>query len=516
MKTRFVPVKLSLADLLGAEYIHAVCRARAFLTGEAIGPLEKIARAKADFFPAAYQRRMAFLLARAGEQVIPALDRSAQGATSREFASHSSPAQAPVGGLGLFRIGEGGRLFLSSKSAHYHTPLGHDFPGYRLIEHARMLGIPNATHNNTRGHITRLAETELVRAAAGIAPGDAKPMARLLASKSPTALNRVLNLETGSLAAEAALKMMLARFYRPQANSPTPPYEGRIPVFIVLGDDSGGLQANYHGTTVLTQIMRGMWPEFRAALGTNESFLVQAIRPNVIEDIERALVFYERNKFKVAGFFHEFVMMNYGATRLGPRYVKRAYALCRKHDVPVAADEIQTCVWSPGLYMFREYGVKPAFVIVGKGFPGGEYAGSRVLFSAAMDTLPQFGALVTNGQEELTALAYLITMRWAEANTEPARAIGEHYEERVRGLGAKYSGAIRSVEGRRHLIGIYFHELEKAKRFTSFLNAAGLDISVQTYKEGCPPSALTKLPLIAGYDAVDRVVRHMADALARL
>ena len=45
---------------------------------------------------------------------------------------------------------------------HYHAALGHDFPGYRLLQIAGRLGVCNATHNNTRGHMTRLLERELV------------------------------------------------------------------------------------------------------------------------------------------------------------------------------------------------------------------------------------------------------------------------------------------------------------------------------------------------------------------
>jgi len=52
--------------------------------------------------------------------------------------------------MGFFRIGEDGRLYFASKAEHYHLSLGHAFPGYRLLEHARSLGIPNSTHNNTR------------------------------------------------------------------------------------------------------------------------------------------------------------------------------------------------------------------------------------------------------------------------------------------------------------------------------------------------------------------------------
>ena len=66
---------------------------------------------------------------------------------------------------------------------------------------------------------------------------------------------------------------------------------------------------------------------------------------------------------------------------------------------------------------------------VGKGFPGGEYPASRLIFSAVLDCMPQFGALVTNGQEELASLAYLITMRWAKANAQVTRAVGDYQVE---------------------------------------------------------------------------------------
>jgi len=88
---------------------------------------------------------------------------------------------------------------LAAKSEHYHTPLGHNFPGYRLIDNARALGITNATHNNTRGYITRLLEQELVRTINGLRPEETDALDAALASQEPHVLNRVINLETGSL-----------------------------------------------------------------------------------------------------------------------------------------------------------------------------------------------------------------------------------------------------------------------------------------------------------------------------
>lgn len=511
--TRFARVRHSLKDLLGGEFIQAACAARARLTGEEEKALRALAAEKIDFYPVELYRRLVDWLPRVGEACCPPVRSTAPGATSQEFQAHSKPAIAPLNCLGFYRVSEDGRLFLTSKSEHYHVALGHHFPGYQLLERARRLGISNATHNVTRGQVTRILEQELVRAAAGRSRDEIPESPAGTGRRHGAALDRVLNLETGSLAAETAIKMVLARFYRPLPVSPPPKYQGRTPVFVVLGDYQGGLQANYHGTAVVAQWMRGMWPELLEGLEKHGLLRVRGVRPNDERELEAVFAEYNQGRYKTAAFFHEFIMMNYGAARLTDSYIRRAYALCRKHDTPTVADEIQTCVWSPEIFMFREYGVTPSIAVVGKGFPGGEYPASRILFNAALDTLPLFGALVTNGQEELASLAYLVTLRWAEANAEVTGAVGDYYEERLRDLAARHSGPLASIEGRRHLAGINFHELGTGRRFAKILNEAGLDISVQTYKEGCPPSALTKLPLTAGYEVVDVVLARMEEAL---
>lgn len=510
--TAFEPVEESLVSLLGEGYMEGVYAARSALSGDSAEDLRRIGAEEVAFYPEVYRAHLEGLLDKVGQPLVSAAQGTAEGATSDEFRAHSSRSQAPLSCLGYYRAGEDGRLYLTTKSAHYHTPLGHNFPGFRLLEHARHLGIANATHNNTRGHITRLLEERLISQAAG----SLDLPAELASSRENGVLNRVLNLETGSLAAEAVVKMILARFHPIYAESAAPKYAGRTPVFGVLADDDGALKANYHGTTVLTQLMRGMWPDLLDALQRSNALAVRAVRPNDMEGLEAFFAEWNTPPFKVAGFFHELVMMNYGARALSREFVARLYALCQEHDAAAVVDEIQTCVWSPELFMFREYGVKPDAVVLGKGFPGGEYAASRVLFSAALDNLPQFGALVTNGQEELASLAYLITMRWAEANASVARDVGEYYETRVREMAEAFPDLVASIEGRRHMLGVYFLDLPRAKEFTRRMQEGGLDISVQTYKEGCPPCALTKLPLICSHGVVDFVVTRMRDALGQV
>ena len=522
---------LSLSDLLGSEYTAAACAAHAFLDGTSLAQSQALANEKVDVYPIRYSKRIDELLPLVGTKVSATLERSAHGAGSRGFQEASKTKPAPVSGLGIYRIGEDGRLYLASKAEHYHLSVGHGFPGYRLLEHARRLGIPNCTHNNTRGHITRLLEEELVAAANGLGAAgtsdftggnaplhdmDRSGIERIIASSDAGVINRVINLETGSLAVEAALKIVLRRFYRFEKEAERPAYEGRTPVVLVMGDYDGGTGAGYHGTTTLTQVMRGLWPALAGKLEASGALLVRPVKINDSADFTSVLDRWDTGQYKVAAFFHEIVLMNYGAVKLEQGFLARAYEVCREHDVPVVADEIQSCIWSPDFFMFREYGLRPDIVSVGKGCPGGEYPAARILCSSAMDILPQFGALVTNGQEEIASLSFLITMAFARANREFISETGEHYETGLRELGTRHPAVIEKVEGRSHLASLHFRDAEKLARFVAALNEGGIDISVQSYKAHCPLSCLTKLPLVTTGKAVDFILEKMDAALRNI
>lgn len=506
----------SLADLVGRDYTQAVCQAQSVLSGVPEEKLRQIAEEKVEFAPPAYRQRLDDLVDIIGQKVCAGLPKSARGAGTVSFERATNTALSPLSGLGFVRVGEDGRAYLIAKSEHYHASLGHAFPGYRLLENAKRLGIPNATHNNTRGHITRLLEEELVRVANGIPPEERHHVREVLVAREPHVLNRVINLETGSLVVEAALKMLLARFYRLEDTFTEPVYAGRIPVFLVIGDYTGGKKANYHGTTILTQVMRGMWPEFSSRLEESRSFVVRTVQINDSADFERVLLAHESPPYKVAGFFHEIILMNYGAIRLDEEYLQQAYQLCQEYDVPTVVDEIQSCAWSPEFFLFREYGLQPDFVSTGKGFPGGEYPASRILTTAMFDNLNQFGALVTNGQEEIASLAYLVTMTFVQANRAFIREVGNHYESELKSLARKHSMVVHRQEGWRHMSSLFFYSVDNTVRFVRYLNEAGIDISAQTYKAECPPAALTKLPLIATHHMVDFLIHKMDAALRKL
>jgi len=72
------------------------------------------------------------------------------------------------------------------------------------------------------------------------------------------------------------------------------------------------------------------------------------------------------------------------------------------------------------------------------------------------------------------------------------------------------------MEGRRHLASLFFRDTGKLSAFVKALNDAGIDISSQSYKAKCPPSCLTKLPLVVTPKTVDFLAAKMDAVLATL
>ncbi len=507
-------IKRSLKDLLGAEYMDAVKSVAVEINGMDEKEADFLVNEQVEFFPDSYIERMDALAKRTGEKLVAGFKNTENGAPTDSFAKAAHSCMAPIGGFGCTRIGEDGKAYLIAKSEHYHASLGHNFPGYKLINNARKLGILNATHNNTRGYITRLAERHIVAAANGT--NSDTEIDKILASKEPHVLNRIINLETGSLAAEAGIKMMLARFYRLDGSYTSPVYEGKIPVFLVMEDNKEGLGANYHGTTIVAQTLRGMWPEFYAKCEANELYRVVSVKKNDIADFEAKIKKYNSGKYKTAGFLHEIILMNYAGIRLTKEFLQSAHKLCRDTDTFTMVDEIQSCMWYDGMFLFRLYDLHPDFVIIGKGFPGGEYPASKVLTTAPADSLNQFGALVTNGQEELASLAYLITMEFVSENGDEVEKMGNMLEEGVRALAEKYPEILPPPEGLGHLSAIHFNSVEKAAEFTKIMNDMCVDISAQLYKPDCPPAVLLKPPVITNETVLGVILEKIEEGLLKL
>ena len=60
-------LKLSLADLAGADYIDKVCRASAAFGLKSLSELKEIAETPVDFFPAEFAEKLDSLIGRIGK-----------------------------------------------------------------------------------------------------------------------------------------------------------------------------------------------------------------------------------------------------------------------------------------------------------------------------------------------------------------------------------------------------------------------------------------------------------------
>gem|GEM_PF-6934987 len=77
--------------------------------------------------------------------------------------------------------------------------------------------------------------------------------------------------------------MMLSRFDTLDGSAPA--YADRIPVFLVMADNDGGVTAGYHGTTVLAQMLRGLWPSL--AEKCKDALRVESVAINDPESFRR-------------------------------------------------------------------------------------------------------------------------------------------------------------------------------------------------------------------------------------
>ncbi len=379
-----------------------------------------------------------------------------------------------LAGLGMFYVTQAGKLMLDCTSGHYQMTWGYNHPVLTAaIEDAVDLGVVWDNHSNIPSPPVKLLADRLVSLAGS------------------SGLDRVLlGVCTGSVACAAAIKIMLTRYRADPARAQLGP-----PVMVTL-------TGNYHGTDIVAQTMRGMWPGLLAGMETVQ------VEPNAPDGLERAFRRYGR---RVVGFWAEPVMMNREAILVDRRFLQLARDLCTQNDALMAIDEIQTCFWYPEFFMFRKLGVQPDMVVVGKGMTAGFHPLAALIFRHELDVLEQYDAISTNGNASLAALVGLCNMRLIERERDRiTRVAGRHYNSMC-GLADEFPGIVERVNGAGFLTGLKFREREDALGFHRVAVERGLWLRVHAYHPG-HRTVLTKYPLVLD----DAVADYALGALREL
>ncbi len=380
-------------------------------------------------------------------------------------------------GRGLFYLSEQRKLYLDCTSGHYQMLWGYNHPELcAAIEAATRAGIVWDNHSNIPQAPVKQLGRRLV--ALANAPGETDPLDTVL-----------LGVCTGSVACGAALKIMLKVQGRRQ-KTPSPP------VIVVLG-------GNYHGTDIVPQFLRGLWP------GLITNLEVVTLEPNEPEALEAA---FRQHGPRIAGFWAEPVLMNREAIAVEAGYLQLARRCCDQVGALMCIDEIQTGFWHPEVFAFRELGVRPDLVVVGKGMTAGFHPLSSVIYKQRYDVLEQYDAISTNGSAALPSYVALCSLAMIEGQASQIRRIADRIQAGFRGLVADFPDLLEAAHGRHYLAGLKFRRVEAALDFQKRLLRAGLWTRAHAYHEG-HRTVLTKLGLLADEAVVDFVVSQFREHL---
>ena len=157
-------------------------------------------------------------------------------------------------------------------------------------------------------------------------------------------------------------------------------------------------------------------------------------------------------------------------------YLKQVAEICKKNNVLLMADEIQTGLARTGKLFASEYeDVRPDVMIIGKAMAGGFYPVSAVLADQALlglFTPGEHGS--TFGGNPLAAAVARASLRVIrdEKLAERSQQLGEYFMEQLSEIPSPH---VKDVRGKGLLIGVELHESAGgARRFCEALQEKGI------------------------------------------
>jgi ornithine--oxo-acid transaminase len=193
-----------------------------------------------------------------------------------------------------------------------------------------------------------------------------------------------------------------------------------------------------------------------------------------------------------------------------PGYLKRVAELCRKNDVLLIADEIQTGLGRTGkLFACEHEGVRPDIMVIGKALSGGFYP-----VSATLADTPIMGLLTpgehgsTFGGNPLGAAVARASLRVIreEKLAERAEQLGTYFMEQLAEIPSPH---VKEVRGKGLLIGVeLYQEARGARRFCEALQERGI-LAKETHEHVIRFAP----PLVIDKEAIDWALPKVREVL---
>jgi ornithine--oxo-acid transaminase len=358
-----------------------------------------------------------------------------------------------------------GNRYLDCISAYSAVNQGHCHPriAAALMEQAQKVTLTSRAMRNAR------------------MPGFLEKLTRLCG------YDMALPMNTGVEAVETAVKLARRWGY---AVKGIPDGQAEI---IVFSD-------NFHGRT-LSAISASTTPEYRKDFGPYVPGFVHVAYGDA-DALERAIA------PTTCAILIEPIQGEGGVNVPPEGFLKRAWALCREHDVLFIADEIQTGFGRTGDLFACDYdGIKPDVMVVGKALAGGFYPVSAALANEALMALfrpgdhgSTFGGNPLGCAVADAALDVIVD----EKLPSRARYAGAKIMQGLRAIG---SPLIEEVRGRGLLIGI---QMKKPARL---LSEALLERGVAA-KDTREHVLRIAPPLVIDDEAIDFLLTAFREAIA--
>ncbi|KAG6283469.1 hypothetical protein E4U48_000063 [Claviceps purpurea] len=319
----------------------------------------------------------------------------------------------------------------------------------------------------------------------------------------------VLPMNTGVEATETAVKIARKWAYKVKGVE-----KDKALVFCVTN--------NFHGRS-MTAITLSTDPESKENygpyvpnIGATCPATGKAIRFNNVADLEEAFEAHGKN---TAAFLVEPIQGEAGVIVPDADYLAKVHALCKKHNVLLICDEIQTGIGRTGRMLASDWsGIKPDMVTLGKAISGGMYPVSAIMGSKEIMLVVEPGTHgSTYGGNPLGCAVSIRALELVEEEGMIANAerLGNLFRDSLAALG---SPIIKTVRGKGLLNAMVIDESAASGRtawdLCLLLKKKGL-LAKPTHGDiirFAPPLVITEMELRKGLNIITEAIKELPSA----
>ena len=263
------------------------------------------------------------------------------------------------------------------------------------------------------------------------------------------------------------------------------------------------LKSSFHGRTLATVAATGQEKYQKPYKPLLEKFI--HIDINDIDALKNAV------SDKTAAIMVELIQGESGVHPLDREYVDTIVDICKKNDIVLIVDEIQTGIGRCGeLFAHQLYGIEPDIFTMAKGLGGGVPVGGFAAKQKFADAFVPGDHGTTFGGNPLAMRAGCVVLDELLNNgvIENAKTVGKYFNDKLNSL-ADSSGKIAEVRGAGLMLGVEFKE-EIAKEMGSKMRDKGYLVGVIGTKifRIVPPLIITKDDVDGFTDALNSVLEQ--------